>query len=111
MVLPDLQEIKHLRDLFFFYIKTRAHPFCRLWASCAGGPQPMPPGDGHCSTVLSVDAAVEVGRRLIASGGQLGDGCIKIWEFRDAPSDSPGAAMAVGTHAARMPMPDLMDTL
>jgi hypothetical protein len=43
VVLPDLQEIKHLRDLFFFYIKTRAHPSCRLWASCAGGPQPMPP--------------------------------------------------------------------
>ena len=76
-----------------------------------GRPTADAPGDGHCSTVLSVDAAVEVGRRLIASGGQLGDGCIKIWEFRDAPSDSPGAAMAVGTHAARMPMPDLMDTL
>lgn len=36
-------------------------------------------GDGHCSTVLSVDATVETGIQLIASGGHAGDGTVKIW--------------------------------
>jgi hypothetical protein len=85
--------------------------FLQIVGILRGRPTADAPGDGHCSTVLSVDAAVEVGCRLIASGGQLGDGCIKLWEFRDEPSIRPEAAMAVGTLAARVPMPDLMDTL
>ncbi|EFN58035.1 hypothetical protein CHLNCDRAFT_20737, partial [Chlorella variabilis] len=46
------------------------------------------PGDGHCSTVLAVDAAV--GRQLIASGGQAGDGTIKIWACEEGgPEQQP----------------------
>jgi WD40 repeat protein len=50
-----------------------------------GRPSPDAAGDGHCNTVLTVDAAMAAGRELIASGGHMGDGTIKIWASSQQP--------------------------
>lgn len=60
-----------------------------------GRPSKDAPGAGHCATVLAVDAtqpaadpAVQA-PQLIASGGHMGDGSIRIWELGGAaPMDA-----------------------
>ena len=53
-----------------------------------GRPNADAPGQGHCDVVLAVDAALKDGRRLIATGGQTGDGALKIWLHVEM--DTPG---------------------
>lgn len=56
-----------------------------------GRPSQDAPVGGHCATVLTVDAALEAGCLRIASGGQKGDGSVKLWQH-----ESMGAAAAAG---------------
>lgn len=55
-----------------------------------GRPTADAPGDGHCSIVLSVDAAMEAGRQFIASGGHHGDGAVKVWAHDSVGGGSGG---------------------
>lgn len=76
---------------------TPAHAPVQIAGILRGRPAADAPGSGHCATVLAVDAALEQGRQLIATGGQAGDGGIKIWRHE---SMAAGGAAAAGVAAA-----------
>lgn len=77
------------------------YPGAQIAGILRGRPSADAPGGGHCAIVLSVDAALEPGRQLIASGGQAGDGSVKIWQHEGmAAAGSSGAAEEAARAAA-----------